>query len=249
MDTGQVTISLETSGRIGSAAIAAGGSLLEQRNFSAPMSHSREFLPVIKTLLDKHGVAPKDVNEVYISVGPGSFTGLRIAVTFAKIMYLANSKIRIAAVSTLDAIAQNVIEHAKNAALPDRFGCILDAKRGQFFTAVYQKSKTSESAVDGYEKIYGDTLMWAGEFVGRFAKSDNPVWLLGEGLVYYRDKFKCEGVRFFDESLWAPSASNICIIGRKLAAQGKYADPLTLVPAYIRKPELGKSKLQGEQVK
>src|SRR3989339_1999146 len=129
MDTAQLTISLETSGRSGSAAISTGESLIEQRDFAVPMAHSREFLPVIKNLLDKHGVTPKEVKKVYISVGPGSFTGLRIAVTFAKIMYLANKQIKIAAVSTLDALAQNVVGQANNTALPDRFGCILDAKR------------------------------------------------------------------------------------------------------------------------
>ena len=246
MDTAQLTISLETSGRSGSAAISTGESLIEQRDFSVPMAHSREFLPVIKNLLDKHGVTPKEVKKVYISVGPGSFTGLRIAVTFAKIMYLANKQIKIAAVSTLDALAQNVVGQANNTALPDRFGCILDAKRGQFFTAVFQKNQCCESLVDGYKKICQDSLMGVEEFVEIFAKPDNPVWLLGEGLVFYKDRFKSEGIKFFDENLWIPNAKNVYIIGRKLAKAGKFTDPLTLVPAYIRKPQLGKSKIHGK---
>src|SRR3989339_747476 len=178
MDTAQLTISLETSGRSGSAAISTGESLIEQQDFSVPMAHSREFLPVIKTLLDKHKLTPKEVKNVYISAGPGSFTGLRIAVTFAKIMYLANNHIKIAAVSTLDALAQNVVSQANDVAPPERFGCILDAKRGQFFTAAYQKNEGGESIVNGFKKICDDTLMTDEEFVERFAKSDNPVWLL-----------------------------------------------------------------------
>ena len=245
MDTAQLTISLETSGRTGSAAISVDGNFVEQRHFSTPMAHSREFLPAIEYLLKNHDYTPKDIGEICISIGPGSFTGLRIAVTFAKIMYLANNKLKIAGVSTLDALAQNVINYRTNYPLPERFGCILDAKRGQFFTAVYQKNGNGQSLLDGYQKICDDTLMGAEEFVRLFARSDNPVRLLGEGLVYYKDKFKSDGIEFFDESLWSPDAKNVYIIGHKLLIQGKFADPLTLVPSYIRKPQLGKSKMQG----
>jgi len=101
-------LAVETSSRVGSIAIATGRQLLAEATFSGPMKHSAEIFPAIHTLLDRFECKPKDIEQVYISIGPGSFTGLRIAVTLAKAMHLAGS-VKIVPVDTLDVIAANVI--------------------------------------------------------------------------------------------------------------------------------------------
>ena len=78
--------------------------------------------------------------------------------------------------------------------------------------------------------------MTASQFLDKFAGSDQPVWLLGEGLVYYKDKFKVDGIRFFDEKYWAPRAANVHSLGWQKAQTGQFADPLTLQPTYLRRP-------------
>ena len=80
---------------------------LGQNNFSAPMRHSSEIFPAICQLLKQFEKNSSDIEHVYVSAGPGSFTGLRIASTIAKIMNLANN-IKIVAVDTLDVIASNI---------------------------------------------------------------------------------------------------------------------------------------------
>ncbi len=101
-------LAVETSSRIGSVAIAVGQRILDEITFSGPMKHSSELFPAICNLLSRFEKKPQDIEQLHISVGPGSFTGLRIAVTLAKAMYLANSA-KIIAVNTLDVIAANVI--------------------------------------------------------------------------------------------------------------------------------------------
>lgn len=230
-------VAVETSGRYGSVAVAEGRQVLEEAAFSGAMRHSAELLETIKDLLGKFGKKPGQIEQVYISVGPGSFTGLRIAVTFAKTMHLAN-KCRIVAVDTLDVIASNVTEASKY----ERIGTILDAKRGQFFAATYELKKTVDGNVQ-YEKASDDCLMTAAEFIDKCVDAEHPVWLLGEGLTYYQDKFKTEGVKFLDEKYWWPKASKVHTLGWSKACRGEFAEAFTLQPLYLRQPQLGKSRL------
>jgi tRNA threonylcarbamoyladenosine biosynthesis protein TsaB len=225
-------LAIETSGRLGSVALAAGDKLLAEKQFSGPMRHSAEVFPAIVGLLEQVDKKPVDIEHIYISVGPGSFTGLRIAVTIAKSLVLANQA-KIVAVDTLDCIAANLTaENAETAEkklkLNERLGVILDAKRGQFFIAVYEQSAIN--------KIVLDCLMTAEEFMTRF--SDKQIALVGEGLVYYKDLFKGPNIQILDEKFWNPSAANIHKLGWQKALKGEFADPLTLIPLYLRGPDI-----------
>ena len=231
-------LAVETSGRLGSAAIAKNAQILGEEPFSAPMRHSAEIFGAINCLLSRFGRKPKEIEHIYISAGPGSFTGLRIAVTLAKIMQLANSA-KIVAVDTLDVIAANATEYiSKENDTIDKIATILDAKRSQFFTAVYERNICQKpTAHSGFwRKILDDSLMTASEFVNNFANPDKPIRLLGEGLVYYKDKFKAKGIYFLDQQYWSPRAAKVHMLGRIKARNGQFADPLILQPSYLRQP-------------
>lgn len=239
-------MAVETSGRMGSLAIAQGPNLLSEKQFSGPMRHSAEIFPAIVELLKQFDKKPADIEQVHISVGPGSFTGLRIAVTLAKTMALANGS-KIVTVDTLDCIAANVIsftaEHAENAEnnlnSNERLATILDAKRSQFFIAVYEKTPLPTACRgrqdSGWKKILKDCLMTADEFIERF--TDKPSALIGEGLVYYKAKFENPAIRILDEKFWTPLAASVYRLGRQKALLGQFSDPLTLTPNYLRKPD------------
>jgi tRNA A37 threonylcarbamoyladenosine modification protein TsaB len=123
----------------------------------------------------------------------------------------------------------------------EHIAAILDAKRSQFFIALYQRNTSDESRVTSHriwKKILPDSLITAPQFLEQFACKEKPIWLLGEGLVYYRDKFKADGIRFLDERYWTPRAEKVHLLGWKLAVQEKFANPLTLQPTYLRKPDV-----------
>lgn len=239
MAVNPLILAVETSGRLGSVAIAVGRRLLTETAFSGPMRHSSEVFPAICTLLNRFGRKPKDIEHIYVSVGPGSFTGLRIAVSMAKIMHLANNT-KIVAVDTLDVIAANPADYIRQKKTGvEKIAVILDAKRSQFYIAVYQHTSDEQRTASGgiWKKFSPDSLMTASQFIGRFAGKAKPVWLLGEGLVYYSAKFKAEGVRFLDEQYWAPRAEKVHLLGWKMASAGQFTDPVTLQPRYLRRPE------------
>ena len=245
MAVNPLILAVETSGRLGSVAIAVGRRMLAETSFSGPMRHSSEVFPAICSLLNRFGRKPRDIEHIYISVGPGSFTGLRIAVSIAKTMHLANG-VKVIAVDTLDVIATNADDYLRQEkAGVEKIAVILDAKRSQFYIAVYQHtSDERRTASDGiWKKISPDSLMTASQFIGRFAGKAKPVWLLGEGLVYYSDKFKAEGVRFLDEQYWAPRAEKVHMLGWKMASAGQFTDPVTLQPKYLRRPEAEEKRM------
>ncbi|UCD51312.1 MAG: tRNA (adenosine(37)-N6)-threonylcarbamoyltransferase complex dimerization subunit type 1 TsaB [Phycisphaerales bacterium] len=254
-------LAVETSSRIGSVAMAKGARLLGQSTFSASLRHSAEIFPAIASLLDRFGQTPADIAQIHISIGPGSFTGLRIAVAAAKSMHLAGSA-QIVTVDSLDTIAANLTDAATDSSIqdnrqdrlrPDRVATILDAKRGQFFVAVYERTSPDEQlrpqtedpgyripAAPGglWRKVLPDCLMNAGEFLDRFASESNPVAVLGDGLLHHRDSFKANGVRILDEACWSPHAVQVHRLGYQKAQAGRFADPLTLTPFYLRRPQV-----------
>jgi len=246
-----LTLAVETSSRTGSVAIALNGKMLGETVFSAPLSHSAEIFPAIHALLNQFNIQSSQIEHIYISVGPGSFTGLRIATTIAKIMQLAHA-VKIVTVDTLDVVAANVINlipgknlSATNHKLPamsvEKVAAILDAKRGQFFIAVYERDKDKEPITAGratWKKALPDCLMTPSQFLDRFACEAKPIWLLGDGLLYYKDKFRADNVHFFDEKYWSPRAEKVFMLGWHMALKEQFADALKLTPNYLRKPDV-----------
>lgn len=231
-------IAIETSGRIGSVALAQASRLLSQITFQTPIKHSSELFPSISELLSRFEIKPLQIDQIYISLGPGSFTGLRIAVAFAKLLHLANNKIKIVTVDSLDATAANATDYIKqNHTKLDKIAALTDAKRGQFFIAAY-KFESEKNTAFPWRKILDDCLMSPQQFTEKFSSQSEPIWLLGEGLVYYKKNFKAEGLKFLDEKYWTPKASDIHLLGYQLAMKGKFADPLTIQPKYLRRPDI-----------
>ena len=245
-------LAVETSSRIGSAALGRGRDLLEETAFSAPLRHSAEVFPTLQALLSRHGHTPDDVDQIHIAIGPGSFTGLRIAVTLAKTMHLATG-VRIVTVDALDVVVAN-LGHPQNGRIeqkstPDRIAALFDAKRGQFFVAVYERTDAgrNEPGDPGYEipapgnaawrKILPDRLMTPGEIVDQFATA-GPLGVLGDGLLFHRDRFPAERVVILPESCWSPRAANVHWLGTQKAARDLSADPLALTPFYLRGPQV-----------
>jgi tRNA threonylcarbamoyl adenosine modification protein YeaZ len=250
-----VILAVETSSRIGSVALARGPTLLAQNTFSAPMQHSAEVFPAISQLLNRFDFVPGDIAQVHIAIGPGSFTGLRIAVAMAKAMHLANAT-AIVTVNSLDVIVANIGDATSAAALQDsnntlldRVATLLDAKRGEFYAAVYQRvrrpSQTDPASDTGYlipapaghiwRKTVPDCLVSADELIAGFG-TERPLGALGDGLVYHRAKFIKRSVRILDDRYWSPQASNVYRLGYQKAQAGLFANPLTLTPFYLRGP-------------
>ena len=218
-------LALETSGRMGSVAVGCNGKLSDEKTFSAPLRHSAELFGTIIELFKNSGKKVNQTSHVYISIGPGSFTGIRISVTVAKMMALA-AQSQIVAVRTTDVMALNVDDSNIK-----KIAAVIDAKRKQFFIAVFERKNGT------WQKVLPDCMMTAEEFKEKFDKPDEPVWLLGEGLLYYAKQFETDNIKILDKEYWSPRAANVFRIGSQMATKGNFSDPVGLVPSYLRRPE------------
>ncbi|MGN6368373.1 MAG: tRNA (adenosine(37)-N6)-threonylcarbamoyltransferase complex dimerization subunit type 1 TsaB [Phycisphaerae bacterium] len=224
-------LALETSSRHGSVAIALGDNLLETRQLPPGNRHAAQLMPALRDLTLKHGWRPDQIDELYLSLGPGSFTGLRIAVAIARAMHQAIG-CKIVGVPTLDIIAQNTPTDFPFA-IP-----LLDAKRSQVFAARYQRHGPELTAITNPALVHPAPFITETATLARGA----PIALLGEGIDYHRPALDPllaahPNLHLLDPALWPPRAETVYHLGRRLAQEGRYADPRTLLPIYIRLPE------------
>src|SRR5436190_9635685 len=102
MSQDPLILAIETSGPAGSTALLRGAEVVAERRFDPAMRGGSVLFPGVILVLAASGGAPPDL--VAVGIGPGSYTGARIGVTFAKTYAFARG-IPLLAVSSLEAIA------------------------------------------------------------------------------------------------------------------------------------------------
>src|SRR5204863_3239507 len=127
---------------------------------------------------------------------------------------------------------------------------VLDAKRDQIFTAHFQRATPSPSTLgegrgEGLGEDRGEGNWLESEpahldsLTAMLERSPRPVHLLGEGIPYHQKFIPPDdaGVVVTREETWRARAAAVAKIGARLSASGEFADPLRLIPIYIRRPE------------
>jgi tRNA threonylcarbamoyladenosine biosynthesis protein TsaB len=195
------------------------------------MRHSAELFEVLQELLKKADASPDQVERCCITAGPGSFTGLRIAVTTAKMLRLAGN-VEIVAADTMDVLAENVQPSKGDNSCPNCIATLLDAKKNFFYAAVFDRTDS------GWKKCLQTQVVTAGQLL-EWLKTHHQqqTGVLGEGLVYYADAFRSPLTTLLDPSTWSAKASRLLRVGHRMAAAGIVADPLTLTPTYLSRPD------------
>jgi tRNA threonylcarbamoyladenosine biosynthesis protein TsaB len=217
-------LAIETSGRIGSIALAQDEMILAEESFPHGLAHAAMIVPIIDRLCRAQGWSPGDLQELYVSAGPGSFTGLRIGITLAKTLALATN-VKIVAVPTVKVLAQNAPAESRHLIV------VLDAKRDQIFTARFEREGLGTWIER--EPAHLDDLK------SMLERSPRPVHLIGEGIPCHRKFIPPDDreVFFVAEEGRRARASEVAKLGAPMARRGEFVDPLRLTPIYIRKPE------------
>jgi tRNA threonylcarbamoyladenosine biosynthesis protein TsaB len=216
-------LALETSGRVGSIALVEDGAVVSEDQFSHGLKHAAGIIPIIDRLSRERGWSPRDIEEIYVSAGPGSFTGLRVGVTVAKSLAFATGA-RTVPVPTADVLARNAPPGWENVVIA------LDAKRDQVFTAVFANH-------DGVPVVREPAHLDALREV--LARTPRPVHLIGEGIPYHRKFIPADdpSVIVTPPELWQARAAAVAELGHALARRGGAVDPDRLTPIYVRRPE------------
>ncbi|OGQ04243.1 MAG: tRNA (adenosine(37)-N6)-threonylcarbamoyltransferase complex dimerization subunit type 1 TsaB [Deltaproteobacteria bacterium RIFCSPLOWO2_12_FULL_44_12] len=217
-------LSLDTATRMGSIALVDEDQLLGEIQFNTEITHTERLLPGIENLLQKTGCHLKDLDGLACTIGPGSFTGLRIGLATLK-GFAQVYKLPIVGVSSLLTLAHNGILSE----LP--IVSLLDAKRGEVYAAAYQfkqgilkETLIPEQAVK--PEILCDTLSKLG-----------PCWLLGDGAYVYRELFTDRlqsNVIYPPEFLMRIHAKWIAWLALPRFKKGEGKDWQRLTPNYLR---------------
>ncbi|MEX0602753.1 MAG: tRNA (adenosine(37)-N6)-threonylcarbamoyltransferase complex dimerization subunit type 1 TsaB, partial [Bacteroidota bacterium] len=130
-------LGLETSTDVCSVGLIREQEIRVERSVIESHIHSEKLLTLVQEVLKQAGMALADLEGIGVSVGPGSFTGLRIGLSSAKGLAFALDK-PLAAVPTFQAIASAAFERHPDIHRP---GIVLDAKQGDFYTAVFERTR------------------------------------------------------------------------------------------------------------
>ena len=216
-------LAIETAGRDGSVALATDGVVVAEANFAGGLPHAAGLLPLIDRLMRDHAWGPADLDHVYLSAGPGSFTGLRIGVTLAKMLSLTTG-VRLVAVPTLAVVVENAPAEATHAIV------LLDAKRDQIFTARFERVAGSWTEREPAH---------LGDLPAVLRRAPRPVHLMGEGIPYHLKFVPADHAEVIvtTTDLWRPRAGVVARLGTALAAAGRFVEADQLLPTYIRKAE------------
>lgn len=132
-----ILLHIETATDVCSVALTQGTEVLGVKESADGNSHSKNLLPFIDSVLKETNHVQQDLQGVVVSIGPGSYTGLRIGVSTTKGMAYSLG-IPVVTVSTLESIAQGAKQHAGNS------NCdivpMIDARRMEVFSARYDNN-------------------------------------------------------------------------------------------------------------
>ena len=161
-------LALDSTAQVGSVALCQDETLIAEYTLNTGHTHSETLLPMVESVLKISGYTVDDVDLFACSVGPGSFTGVRIGVSTVKGLAFGKNKPCVC-VSTLEAIAESVAVH-NGLICP-----VMNARRSQVYTALFRS--------DGKDlvRLMPDSAMSIEELDGVLASYGEPVLFSGDG--------------------------------------------------------------------
>ena len=210
-------LAIETTALAGSVAALEGDRLLARCDLEPSMRSAQTLAGGIATLLERVGWQPRDVELIGVATGPGSFTGLRVGVTTAKMFAYAVGA-QVMGVNTLEVIAHQAPEDTR------KTWAVLDAQREQVFAALFSRAGDDWDSIDQPSLLDNDT------WLAQLAAGDA---VTGPGLLKLSARLPL-GVAEIDSALWSPKAATVGRLAWRQFQSGKRDELQSLVPHYFR---------------
>jgi len=216
-----LTLAFDTSSKTASIALLRDDVILYDVVINPDINHSEVLLPAIDEACRHTGVKTDDIDLFTCTLGPGSFTGLRVGISTLKGLLFATGK-PAAGVSTLEALALNV---KGNAAV---ICSVIDAGRSQVYTARYSCDDK------GFlNQICREMVLDPSEIV---LDMNQDIIFVGEGAIKYSEIFmkKSKKVKIACGMQQYIRASAVGILGREKFFRNELLSPAGFVPVYLR---------------
>jgi tRNA threonylcarbamoyladenosine biosynthesis protein TsaB len=214
-------LGLDTSTEVLGLALLKEGRVVQSLSLAVGRRHSEKLPGALDRFLNEAGAKVTDLSGLAVSLGPGSFTGLRVGLSFTKGLAQA-LELPLVGVPTLLALAWRFAP----ARLP--IGALLDARKGEVFCAIFHEKE------GGLLRMTPDRALSPEAFISEIKE---PTLLVGSGVRIYGDFLKTRlgpVAIFVSPNPEAPDPSDIAYLGWQRLKQGERDDLEKLEPVYVR---------------
>ena len=222
-----LVLGIEASARVAGAALYADGIIVSEEMQNGPLTHSETLMSMVERVLSQNGVKPSGLSAIALTVGPGSFTGLRIGAATAKGLALPWNT-PIAPVSTLFSAAAN-IGPTNRLVIP-----MMDARRNQVYAACYRYENGE------WLTVVPPVALSPEELARRIGRAEEGAVLVGDGAALYEETMRAvlgEGVEIAPPHLRFARPGVTAVLGAGMAERGETVSGPELELVYLRKPQ------------
>lgn len=212
-------LAVETSGIGGSLALLRDGETIDQARLDPERRHARSLVPEIQALLQRQSLTVHDCHALAVSIGPGSFTGLRVGITCVKTLSYATG-VPITSVPTFPCLAEGCPSEIQ------RVQVIMNAQRGELFVGRFARGQNGQWIEEAPLQIE-PTSAWMTQLT-----ADDVV--VGPGLdgIHQELQHRCH---LLTQPFWYPQARQVGVLGARFFLEGRFTSCWELLPLYIRK--------------
>ncbi len=213
----ELVLGIETATPVCAVALTRNGNFLAEERYELPRLHGEIIVDLIDAMLRRCAVSTADLAAVAVSLGPGSFTGLRIGLSVAKGIAFADN-LPIIGVHTPDAIAAGIVP------LSDSLIITLPSRRGEVYAAPYRN-------LDGFYHRSGKIAAVEVEAFAQWAGGAR--YVAGPGYPALRQAGLDDFI-YLKEKFWRVSAEAVARLGTHKLMMDETDDLDALEPAYVK---------------
>jgi tRNA threonylcarbamoyladenosine biosynthesis protein TsaB len=229
-----IILAFDGTAKCASCAVLRDDVCLGEYNIDNGLTQSELLLPMAESLMRSLKLSFSDVDLYATSVGPGSFTGVRIGAALVKGLAFGRD-IPCASVSTLDALAENA-RGLKGIIVP-----AMDARRGQVYTAIFRCDG------ENMEKLTEDLAISIKDLASMLREyGDEHIYLVGDGYEVAKKGLTEDGltIEITPRALRNESAASVARVALRQYKEGKTVSDSELSPTYLRLPQAERERLE-----
>jgi len=230
-------LGIETATEVCSVSLVRGGVVIATRESAGNNEHSQLLTPFISEVISENGFRLNEISAVAVSMGPGSYTGLRIGVSAAKGLCFSLD-IPLIAIGTLKALAYRLQTDTRfqSSSGNNILLCpMIDARRMEVYMALYDENLAEINPVEAmviYEDSFGEETI------------HNRIIVFGSGAEKCRDLLAHNNkITFLDEV--KASASAIALLAENSFLKGDFVDTAYFEPFYLKDFIAAKPNIKG----
>lgn len=226
-------LAFDSSAKVAAVAICTEDKILAETMLDNGLTHSQTLLPICSSLLETVQLDLSEIDAFAVSVGPGSFTGLRIGISTVKGLAFALDK-PCYPVSALEALGYNLLGM-------DGMVCpVMDARRGQVYNALFSLEEGR------LNRLCEDRALSLEELSTELAGYSGAIWLCGDGaeLCYQKMPNRSEYIRLAPLALRLQRGSGVAAAAFYGVESVSSRD---LIPRYLRLPQAERERIEREQ--